>query len=372
MNLLERKILNQKLALEEFDQGRLALKARPSKLIVELNKYELWRHAKRPVHPMPLELFERVAAELFADAYFVDLRGFETESVAPCAPGILDRLKEHPFINWHLFTHLSLADTKLWQKIGELGFMIGFACDGISRSTVKALRPWADFDLMQANIAAASSAIARSGRGFMYMIVNIQRENMEELPAILELAHKHSIYQVQFKVLKDFTDEAARSGKLPQLVTRCLDYALERSIRLSINDQELFNGVDMQKIVRALKTPIPDPVLNFPGDMSALSPEFLNAHSWPKIDARVNDRTRVSVYKNCFKPFHYAHIAPDGRVGTCNHMLDPYIVEMGNLTERPFAEIWNGSRYQAFRKDLLAARPSDPRCQWCFEHRLAD
>lgn len=369
--LYRRKVLNQKKSLEEFDRGALELESRPSKVIVELNKYELWRHARPSQAAMPLELFKKTAAALFGDAYFVDLRGFETPSVAPIAHAVLDECARHPLVNWHLFTHLTLKDPTLWPKIAKLGFMLGFACDGVTRESTSAVRPTADFELTMRNIELAAEAIADAGRGFIYMIVTIQRENMRELPAIMRLAKQHGIRQVQFKVLKDFTDAAAASGSLGTLVNECLEFALANAIRLSINDQELFQGVEIAKIVRAMKQPIPDPALNFPPPGS-LDPEFTAANPWNQLDVRVIDRARVSVYKNCFKPYHFAHIAPDGVVGTCNHMLDPYIVEMGDLKTTAFADIWNGPKYQAFRKALMSARPTDPRCKWCFEHRLTD
>jgi hypothetical protein len=42
-----------------------------------------------------------------------------------------------------------------------------------------------------------------------------------------------------------------------------------------------------------------------------------------------------------------------------------YNVPVGNLTERPLADVWNGARFQAFRKTLRDAGGTLPACARC-------
>jgi hypothetical protein len=48
------------------------------------------------------------------------------------------------------------------------------------------------------------------------------------------------------------------------------------------------------------------------------------------------------------------------------------MLEMGDLRTQTFEEIWNGESYQMFRGSLVYAKPMDPRCKWCFKHRMED
>ncbi len=87
---------------------------------------------------------------------------------------------------------------------------------------------------------------------------------------------------------------------------------------------------------------------------------------------RIREASQVSVNQKCFKPFSFTYINYLGEMGTCNHMMYPDLLKMGDLRTQSLAEIWNGSGYQDFRSELIAAAPKDPRCQWCFKHRLDD
>ena len=146
-------------------------------------------------------------------------------------------------------------------------------------------------------------------------------------------------------------------------VDRSLDIALERGIRLSINDQRMLQGIDLARAKKAARAPMPEHGLNFPGTWNK---------AWETLEQDVNGRSKVALHHDCFKPYHYVYVAADGRVGTCNHMMDPLMLEMGNLNTSTFGEIWNNQAYQVFRRELITATPQDQRCQWCFKNRLED
>jgi MoaA/NifB/PqqE/SkfB family radical SAM enzyme len=46
------------------------------------------------------------------------------------------------------------------------------------------------------------------------------------------------------------------------------------------------------------------------------------------------------------------YITYDGYVTSCCHIENPAAGNFGNVFERPFAEIWNGAEYRAFRRDF--------------------
>jgi MoaA/NifB/PqqE/SkfB family radical SAM enzyme len=74
-------------------------------------------------------------------------------------------------------------------------------------------------------------------------------------------------------------------------------------------------------------------------------------------------RLGEAVWKNapCYTPWLQTRIKADGIVQPCN----PCRLPMGNLREQSFPTIWNGARYQAFRRGWLAAPPGSPPPEAC-------
>ena len=73
-------------------------------------------------------------------------------------------------------------------------------------------------------------------------------------------------------------------------------------------------------------------------------------------------------WQACLRPWTTAYVTANGNCLPC--CISPFATSdyesliLGNLFERPFAEIWNEQRYQSFRKDLLSDHPN-PACSNC-------
>jgi len=74
-------------------------------------------------------------------------------------------------------------------------------------------------------------------------------------------------------------------------------------------------------------------------------------------------RSYYSMERPCRKPWSDIYVATTGDVVPCCTIADPQVMCMGNLLEQSFSDIWNGSKYIAFRKSIRAGR--FPRC--CFQ-----
>ncbi|MBI3557783.1 MAG: SPASM domain-containing protein, partial [Deltaproteobacteria bacterium] len=335
------------------------------------------RYAKyKGEYNMPLETFERIARELFDDAHFVDLRGFGETVILPYWSDIVDRLEQYPFINWHLVTNLSVHRDQLWDKMIQRGFSLGFSCDAATKETFERIRVGSHFERILHNLEVVTDSIRRHKRGQLYMIVTVQRGNIDELPQIIELAHRYGVRDVQFKMVRKNGDghaeypTPAMTERLKAALNRSLELADDFVVKLMVNDQDMLALMDPKKAAQVAAIAL-ETHHNFPPP-PGFDPEFVAAHSWRALGDRLSDVSRVSVNKTCFKPFHYTYFAHDGRVGTCNHMMDPDMLVLGDLRKNSFSEIWNSDEYQFFRGTVLHNRLQHKRCLWCFEHRLDD
>lgn len=68
-----------------------------------------------------------------------------------------------------------------------------------------------------------------------------------------------------------------------------------------------------------------------------------------QLDAYYQDHTDFLGYGQCFYPWAYVEVQPNGDVSTCRDYGD-YIC--GNINDAPISEIFNNERYQKFRKSL--------------------
>lgn len=75
---------------------------------------------------------------------------------------------------------------------------------------------------------------------------------------------------------------------------------------------------------------------------------------WPDMD---------SVRHACRVPDYYSLIEPDGRVLPCCLVEIAHQGEVGNVMNRPLAEVWSGSEFDRFRRERIAF------CQQCSSPR---
>ncbi|MBU1109736.1 MAG: radical SAM protein [Candidatus Riflebacteria bacterium] len=67
----------------------------------------------------------------------------------------------------------------------------------------------------------------------------------------------------------------------------------------------------------------------------------------------------------CLIPWFNTYIAANGDVLPCCYLLGRPSHIMGNVLNKSFQEIWNGSNYVSFRKNLMQNRSSLPGCRTC-------
>jgi radical SAM protein with 4Fe4S-binding SPASM domain len=380
-------MLNVVRAWEDFQAGSRISRAKPFKSIIELTRncnfrclmcpQSWWPEFEkyRPELNMSPEVFLRVAAELFPWATFVDLRGFGETTILPYWPEVVDELQKHPFVEWHLVTNLSLPRPETWRKMIRTGFTLGFSCDGATQATFETIRRRSRFATILENLEILQEAIAQERRGYVYFISTIQRRNFHEMAALVELAARFGVTEVQFKWVHprdhhEGIEDLAAETLNPQ-VRRSIDAALAAGVRVTFNDWRFLRGIDPALAAEASRERSRLRPYTLP-EVPPGEEKLWNELGLSQLFDRLHEATRVSEKRRCFKPFHFAYVDYSGKLGTCNHMMHPDAKIMGDLATQSFEEIWNGSPYREFRGELLEARPEDPRCRWCFEHRLED
>lgn len=80
------------------------------------------------------------------------------------------------------------------------------------------------------------------------------------------------------------------------------------------------------------------------------------------IDEYYLNPEKMFGYSKCVAPFIMVDIMPNGDVTTCRDFID---VKVGNITEKPLLEIWNGEEFVRFRKLLIDQHGLLPQCSRC-------
>jgi MoaA/NifB/PqqE/SkfB family radical SAM enzyme len=74
-------------------------------------------------------------------------------------------------------------------------------------------------------------------------------------------------------------------------------------------------------------------------------------------------------WQGCYRPWALLYITANGAALPC--CIAPFAtpdyagIILGNILERPLAEVWNGERYQELRAAVLSERPAPWPCQHC-------
>lgn len=382
------KVDNVRSAWGEFEQGILSPSTLPFKIIVEMTQNcnfrcimcpQSWEPRFQKHHPeynMSMETFINVANQLFPKAVFVDLRGFGETTILPHWSEVVDYLECFPLVEWHLVTNLGLPRDQTWDKMIKLGFQLGASIDGASKEVFEAVRTRSNFERIVHNLGVVSDAITRYDSGWLYFISTIQKKNVHELRALVELARKFDVPEVQFKIVQDGEkhDEGIRHLD-PALISgyaaQAIDAGIDLGVRVTFNDWIFTRGLDTARVQRAARVNV------LPAMALSSIPRIVDQNYWEVVgmDAvwkNIRESTAVSERQKCFKPYSFTYVNYDAEVGTCNHMMYPGMLVMGDLKTQSWEQVWNSDKYVDFRKQLITARPEDKRCQWCFKHRIDD
>lgn len=322
---------NLMLNRQEYANRSPVLRSLPTKVFVELTRNcncccrmcvrnSLPKYQKNtPRHDMPFGLFKSVADQLFSTAAEVDLRGFGETTAMPQFDKYLDyALRFDP--QYMLVTNLAVRKDSLWKRLVKHRFILGISMDGATRRTYEHIRRGARFADVMHNLSLLKRLHART-----FLLVCLQRDNLHELAAVVSLAARFSVPEVHINPAEEPEFSVRRMPK------RTVSAELLKAFRAAEQ-----NKVNLRMSV-SLGIPEVEQLLGEP------------------------------LQKGCDKPWSQAVVMHDGRVGPCDHWLNPPLV-FGSLSSSDFVSIWNNQRFQNFRRTIDTANRFE-KCDRCYQAR---
>jgi radical SAM protein with 4Fe4S-binding SPASM domain len=294
---------------------------------------------KRRRKDLSVEDFTRIARQVFPLCSRVSL-SFGCEPLLHHRFGELlavTRSFRVPFV--HVTTNGTLLTEPLAEQMiqSELHSLM-ISIDGATQPTYERIRTGARFDGLIANIRSVNrlKARLRSAVPFLSFMFVMMRSNIEELPALVRLAHDLRVGAMTAVHMVPYDNTTTRPESLVHhkaLCNRMLDEArvVAKKLRVQVCFPEKFGNTPVTGLVPA--------------------PRWF--HEIPIADA-----TRSA----CQFPWHWVGIDPNGCVNPCGWWYGEQ--PMGNIGSEPFEDIWSAERYRALRAEHRcgALRPTCLNC----------
>lgn len=168
------------------------------------------------------------------------------------------------------------------------------------------------------------------------------RENLQELPDLLRLANRLGVPEVYVQRLVYFASEPEKQFGLARDEKAIFgkDSGLEEEVIEQCERLSAELGIDFR--ASGARDPLNSLAAARPADFAP--------------------------WQACLRPWTTAYVTANGNCLPC--CISPFATDdyksliLGNLFERPFAEIWNEPRYQEFRTRLLSNHPNKA-CSSC-------
>ncbi len=199
--------------------------------------------------------------------------------------------------------------------------------DGASAATYERIRVRAHFDRVTANVERLLAARERLGATVprLRLVMVIMRQNLDELPALVRLAHK---WQVEGMFVQHLCHDFGESS-LPSRY---------RPMRTFVDEQTLLH--------------------EDPGRVEAAFAEAGELARTLGVDLRL-PRVRPRVHppgtpgrQRCDWPWRGAYLSYDGYAMPCCMVSTPDRINFGNVGIESFETIWDGPEYTTFREQL--------------------
>jgi MoaA/NifB/PqqE/SkfB family radical SAM enzyme len=299
----------------------------------------------RPILPrsasMPFEDFRRLL-DAMPNVEEVVLQGIGEPLLAPDIFEMIEHASgQGRMVEFN--TNATLLTRRVARRLIDSGLdRLHISLDGATPETYEFVRRGSDWHRVVANIRGLAELVRESGgqRPQLSLVIVLMRRNFHELPALVELAASLGVREVFAQNLShDFSDVPTP------------EYA------------EIADYVDEQTILA-----LP------PGEVEAVFQAARAAADRVGVDLRLPEREEAGSpltrdgQPGCEWPWRGGYTTYDGRVLPCCMVMGSDRVVLGDLKEKPFAEIWTDAPFREFRRGLVEGDPH-PVCRGCSFYR---
>ena len=237
-------------------------------------------------------------------------------------------------------TNLTLLNKRRAELCVTSGLdTLHFSIDGVKAETYENIRLNAHFDKVMQNLENLVEAKQRlnSSLPHLHMVIVIMKQNLEELPDLVKLAHQYGAEEVFAQQLSHDFDDPSFNPRFKPLH----DYVDEQSL--------LYED--------------PERVEKYFGEARRLAKETGVIVRLPRTKPRTKPLTTLGPDR-CDWPYSRAYISFQGYMMPCCIASTPDTINMGLIMGDNLEEIWNGEAFEQFREQLASNQPPEL-CRYC-------
>jgi radical SAM protein with 4Fe4S-binding SPASM domain len=297
------------------------------------------KYFKNPKH-LSSENFKRIIEQIHPSK--ISLSGSGEPFMNPYLLNMIRLAKEHG-CSINTTTNCILLTPEICEQIVKSGLdLIKISIDGATPETYLKNRGEDKFFRVLDGIRALTDAKKRLGSATPFIRFNyvVSKSNYFEMLKTIELAEKLGVQTIYFQPLQLFGIEERHESLVGDLTYETLWQELTYALHSSQHYQVETNLAMLRQRL-------------------ALYWKFYQMESFEK-----DPRT-------CLLPWFSAYITLEGNVRPCCTCLQDH-TNMGNLLQNTIEEVWNGEKYQRFRKAIRERKRPFPVCQNCVPRTLTD
>ena len=234
-----------------------------------------------------------------------------------------------------LYCNATLLDEETFERIAPWTHRIWFSIDSPDPETFASLRVGSQLDDVCANIRAVMPK-ARAMKIEIAFNAVVMAPNWHQMPDLVDMIAELGGDQMAMQeLLPNSTgfDELKIEG--------VVDDEVYGTMVEAVKERALGHGMNVSLY---LHPPFAGELVNRPADPHTKSPLAQVRELHMDSFARMHP-------KFCPMAMNYVKVTPDGAVFPC--CRGPEELEMGNLLEQSFDDIWNGEKYQEFRRQMF-------------------